>query len=313
MKKYIEDLRQALKRKNMSDETIEEIIQDHEDMIETALNEGLALGEIESKFGDPVKVAEELVEQSWQDASLEFDQWKVHSTYDLEGKPLSIDVHLVNEEITYRISKKKELVLKYASKQALKEYDIDLKDGRFTLRAPAKKMLSFISSNHVEFVLEIPESVVLDVLSHKGVNGDSDYRGLNLERLIVDTTNGNLSLQALQANQITIHSVNGDLSLASCSAKKLALSSISGDAVLTETDVFDRFKWHAVSGDLELESLTCDQCLLEVVSGDIKGKEFYPKSLSFKSVSGDLDVYNLKEFSHASWKTKSLSGAVSFH
>lgn len=313
MKKYIEDLRQALKRKNMSDETIEEIIQDHEEMIEIALSEGLIEADIRTKFGDPFQVAEELAEQTSDDPLSEPDEWKVHSTYELEEKTLSIDVHLVNEQILYRVGNNKELVLRYSSKHALKGYDISLENNLFTLRAPSRTILSFISDKHVQFVLEVPESVMVGSLSHKGVNGDSECKGLNPERLIVDTTNGDLTFQSVRADQMTIHSVNGDLSLKTCSVRELVLSSVSGDAGLSETEVSDRFKWHTVSGDLKLESMTCDQCLFEVVSGDVSGKEFYPNSLSFKSVSGDLDVYNLKEFSPSSWKTKSLSGDVSFH
>jgi len=58
MKKYLEDLRQELVKQKLTNKEIEEIMADHEEMIRTAMEEGLSEEEIKAKFGQPKQVAE---------------------------------------------------------------------------------------------------------------------------------------------------------------------------------------------------------------------------------------------------------------
>src|SRR6056297_1542212 len=60
MKTFLEDLRKELKKQNLNDIEIADIINDHEEMISQAMEEGLTEDQIIEKFGDPKKLAEEL-------------------------------------------------------------------------------------------------------------------------------------------------------------------------------------------------------------------------------------------------------------
>ena len=60
MKKFLKDLETELRKNKLSGAEIKEILADHEEMIQSAKNEGLTDEELEAKFGNPKKVAEEL-------------------------------------------------------------------------------------------------------------------------------------------------------------------------------------------------------------------------------------------------------------
>jgi DUF4097 and DUF4098 domain-containing protein YvlB len=50
-----------------------------------------------------------------------------------------------------------------------------------------------------------------------------------------------------------------------------------------------------------------------MVNGDVEGKEFYPKMISFKSVSGDLDIKNNERTDIKMQKTNTLSGKININ
>jgi uncharacterized membrane protein len=60
MKKFLKDLETELRKNNLSENEIKEIMADHEEMIQSAKSEGLTDEELEAKFGSPKNVAEEL-------------------------------------------------------------------------------------------------------------------------------------------------------------------------------------------------------------------------------------------------------------
>jgi len=60
MKKFLENLRTELKKKHINEGEIEEILRDHEEMIDEALAEGLSEEDITKKFGNPEQVAADI-------------------------------------------------------------------------------------------------------------------------------------------------------------------------------------------------------------------------------------------------------------
>jgi hypothetical protein len=49
---------------------------------------------------------------------------------------------------------------------------------------------------------------------------------------------------------------------------------------------------------------------VDSVSGDIDGKEFYPKMIRFKSISGDLNIKNKEKKEIKIIKKSTLSGGI---
>ena len=60
MKKFLKELEMELKMLKMNNKDIDEILEDHKEMIDAAIDEGLNETEIEEKFGNPKNVAKEL-------------------------------------------------------------------------------------------------------------------------------------------------------------------------------------------------------------------------------------------------------------
>ena len=62
MKTFLENLTKELKKNQVNENDIKEIIQDHEEMIKEAIDDGLNEADIEEKFGNPEDLAKDLAE-----------------------------------------------------------------------------------------------------------------------------------------------------------------------------------------------------------------------------------------------------------
>ena len=60
MKKFLKDLEKELRKIGVNEEEITEILADHVEMIEAGKSEGLNEENMNSKFGDPKNIAEEI-------------------------------------------------------------------------------------------------------------------------------------------------------------------------------------------------------------------------------------------------------------
>ena len=122
MKKFLKDLEEELKKNNLNEKEIEEIISDHEEMIESAIKEGLTEKQLEEKFGNPVEVAKELSQftekakdKNEKQKYLEFDN--VKDNYDIE-------IGLINEDVQFELFEEDKIILEYHGKRGLSDYEI---------------------------------------------------------------------------------------------------------------------------------------------------------------------------------------------
>ena len=103
MKKFLKDLEKELNKLGISEKEIKEIIGDHEEMIETALKDGLSEGQLADKFGNPAKVAKELHMDNVE-AGFEIDESNEYSTPDeLEGFELFNSFTTLDDEYNVAI------------------------------------------------------------------------------------------------------------------------------------------------------------------------------------------------------------------
>ena len=58
MKIFLQNLEDELKKNNLNEEEINDIIADHSEMIESAISEGLSDEDLEQKFGNPKDLAD---------------------------------------------------------------------------------------------------------------------------------------------------------------------------------------------------------------------------------------------------------------
>ena len=111
MNKFLKDLETELKKLKVNPKEIEEILADHKEMMEAAKQEGLNEDEISNKFGDPVKVASEIHDDSkgtQTDIDLDdiesiakFDtkDYNFVKAFNLIPEGLDINISLISEDL----------------------------------------------------------------------------------------------------------------------------------------------------------------------------------------------------------------------
>ncbi|MBI9009562.1 MAG: DUF4097 family beta strand repeat protein [Tenericutes bacterium] len=315
MKKYLKDLEEELRKNNLNEKEIEEILADHEEMIEAAINDGLSDEELNTKFGDPKTVAEELSGFS----ESESDDDKEHKKQD--GKMMvfdnidenyNVNIALINEDISVQSNDSNNITVEFFGITNIDKYQIEYKKNTFILKSPKEIRKSYFGfSKNRRFVVTLPKNLQINDFEMKLINADAKIDDILSAKTLVDTKNGDLKLKNIKTGEFRFNSINGDSTLETINCDKIKISTISGDLQIENLKAKGEMFVNSVSGDLRIKDSECLNVTLKTVSGDIKATEFYPKTVTLSSVSGDIKIVNTDssrpiEVTHK----RSLSGDV---
>jgi len=315
MKKFLEDLKKELQKRNLSSKDIEEILADHEEMIQSALLQGLSEEELNSRFGDPVSLADDLADTSGERVEAKqtkYDEYKLHKTYLVTSDQLNVESSLVSEKIIYQASEDDSIKVYYKGNSKIDDYEISYQGNLFKIAAPKKIGFLFMRNitDDMSFIVELPKTVLIQSFSLKGVSSDAKVLNLDIKDFTLSTTSGDITLDNLKLGTTKWNTVSGDIEVTQSKIELLASSQVSGDLLMNHIEVLGNVRLNTVSGDVKIENASCNICELSSVSGDLKGIEFYPEKLSLKSVSGDIVLNNKSDKKVDIIKSSSVSGKV---
>ncbi len=297
MKKFLEDLKNELIKQNMLESDINEIIVDHEEMIQNATLEGLTENEMKKRFGDPVELASELASFSnRQSEPFEIPEgYQLWKSFPLFESEIKIKIALVSEDIRISASKDEQIHVYYSGKGDITKYNCTYNTGDFLLEAPKSSGFIFMKlrQDDIDFIVEIPSNITVSNFNFNAVSSDFYYANFNSKTFILSTTSGDVEIKNVKLNQAKWNSVSGDLLVTDARIENLISSQVSGDMHMKNVYVVKEMKLNTVSGDIFIEDSVCDECSLHSVSGDITGNEFYPARVGLKSVSGDITIKNM--------------------
>ena len=314
MKKFLEDLKNELIKQHMLEQDINDIISDHEEMIQNAINEGLTEEEMKKRFGNPEELAKELASFSSRQAETfdipeDYQLWKSFSLMDTD---LRIKIALVSEDIQVSTSSDNQIHVYYKGKADINKYYCDLKQDEFILEAPKLSGFIFMKSNQhdIDFILEFPTSAHITNFSFNSVSSDFNYVNLNSDIFTLSTTSGDVTLKNAKLKETKWNTVSGDLFVSYIKVNSLISSQVSGDLHMKNVYVAQNMKLNTVSGDIHIEESVSQECLLHSVSGDINGREFYPSRISLKSINGDITIKNKNHTDIEVISKSSVSGEI---
>lgn len=315
MKKFLEDLKKELIKHQISAEEIEEIIADHKEMIESAIESGLSQDDIESQFGNPTELAKELAGFSNKEASENKEtskDYKVWNSYEVKGDKLKIEIRLVYEDISFQPSKDDKIHVSYKGSANVDRYELSYNNQTLSLKT--HKELGYIfmkkSNQSINFLVEIPEDVVISDMNHNGVSSNLSYVGLDAQSFILNTTSGDIKIQGSTFGETKWNTVSGDIEIKDVALVNLNSSQVSGDMSIENIKVDHEMRLSTVSGDVEINQGTCELCTFSTVTGDLDATEFYPESVSLKSISGDINIKNKEDKPINIIKKSSLAGKI---
>jgi hypothetical protein len=314
MKKFLEDLKKELNKRNISQEDVDEILSDHEEIIESALAKGLSEEQVIDQLGNPADLARELAEFSEKEKTQEVDEssYKLWKEFEITEDNLSIWIQLLSEEVTIKEAQGSQLKVFHMGSKNVDQYEADYDKGIFKLSAQKEFGISFFRkiNNNISFIIEVPKSIKIKEFKFKSVSSNLIINGLNAEKSSISLTSGDVSITNGQLGETQWNTVSGDIKILESIIKLARISLVSGDLELKNTTIFDRIELNTVSGDILINEVSSDMCDLHTVSGDVNSTEFYPNSISFKSVSGDMDIKNTKQTDIKIISKKSVSGKL---
>lgn len=326
MKKFLSDLEKELQKLNVNPNEIKEILEDHKEMIEAAIEEGLNEDEIRVKFGEPSKVATELHEDLKSGSSeLNLDGVESLSKYKLDDYSFVktfttfsdinyFDISLVSDDLIMSDYEGESIQVYQKKIKEIDKYEIELVNDKFILkRKDTKKFVKRISFNNNggSFLVLIPKGIKADKCKYKTVSGDVSVNGLVVDSFDFKGTSGDIQISNVNIGEAKFHLVNGDIEMKGFKAISFDISLINGDIELQNGIVDKNIDINSVSGDVELHAVECDEASFKTVSGDIEGRNFYVNELSLKTVSGDVEIENDDKTRVINIKSKkTLSGDV---
>ncbi|MFW5794761.1 MAG: DUF4097 family beta strand repeat-containing protein [Bacillota bacterium] len=287
MKTFLENLKKELTKQNINKETITEIINDHEEMIQSALDEGLDEDKITQKFGDPEKIAKELKE-------IEPEKKKYNNSYELiqafnSENINKIKVKLVSEDLKLEVADINQIEV-YGKSVKANKYDIEIDSD--CLNLTRKNDITFgllnFTSKSGNFIIKLPRTKEFKNIQYKGTSGDIDIKEIISEEYDIKNTSGDIDIKQIQTNIFNIKNISGDIEITKSNIYNLTISVVSGDIDIETTTIAQNLKINSVSGDTEIENSSTKELLYNSVSGDFKGKEYYPENVIFKSITGDI-------------------------
>ena len=322
MKKYLKDLEAELKKLKISDEEIAEILEDHKEMLQEAVEEGITDEEIELKFGDPEKIAKELYEDVLSDKTSKKVE-PVLGTGDLQGYELIksfpvldgfkvVNISLISEDVIYFPYEGESIEVYTRGKYREESYTINYNDGAFNLlRSKGKVSFNVFGKKTPDFGVRVPKAQ-LEEFKLNLVSGDAKVEEVNSGSIDIKTVSGDIEgVNITTSSNLVISVVSGDAEFQGVVANGLEISMVSGDLTLSQANFDELVHIGTVSGDAVCSDLKVPAIEFRTVSGDFKGEEVYCKTVTLKSVSGDFKIINSnKDHEIEVVSKKSLSGNV---
>ena len=323
MNKFLKDLEKELKKLRINTKEIEEIIEDHKEMIESAQKEGLDDKKIEEKFGSPIKVANDIFEDSVNPAEQEeynfenvescveknTEDYSLVKTFPVISESIAIEIRIVSDDLSITSYEGESIQVYEDGIKNINGYTIEFNNNTLTI-IKNKNKLSIVSFSRKSgsFLVLVPNNIEISNFDAKVVSGDIEMNLFKINEFKVKSTSGDVEMTNIDVTSFKASTVSGDIKMSQIKAKTFEVSVVSGDVKVDKTVIQEEVYLHSVSGDFELFEVECNGVFLKTVSGDLDGKEFYPQKLSLKSVSGDVNITNrnvLKEINVISKKTVS--------
>lgn len=321
MNRFLKDLEKELKKMKMSSVAIEEILADHKEMIEEAVNEGLTDEELYSKFGNPEVLARDLY-QDEKEVKVNMNDYVDKGQYgSIEGYKLlkafpimdlkGLFIKLVSEDVKAYPYSGDAIEVHYKNLKDVSKYDVSLENGIFRLTKKSSKSLFSFERSSGEFVVRYPENSKLENYTIEVVSSDCELKGIHTNALKLKSTSGDFELQGVVAGVTEFTTVSGDYELFNLDLSEVKMSAVSGDFEGKDIKISGNAKLNTVSGDFEFLNFSANEVDFGSVSGDLEGKEFYCSKIDLKSVSGDVEIVNSdKSRQIVIGRKKSVSGDI---
>ena len=285
MQTFLNALKNKLLLSGFTQNEVDAIVVDYQEMIDQAIKQGLKEEAIEDTFGSVEQIVIEIKQNSTKKAVEDIGQ--LISRYD---KKLiqNIDVDLVNEDV--KVMTHEEAYFKLTYDGILDHNFVSVNVFNETLVIKNNKKYQGLKKERhkLSFYLYIPKDVRLNQVAVGSINGELNLQQITGNQLKVYNVNGLSKLSHNEFLDIKFDGVNAKCFIVNNFSDALNAKTVSGNLEINENDTTETLSVTTVSAKIDIQHTMIQHLKVNTVSGHIHCKEVYPEKLNFNTISGNI-------------------------
>ncbi len=293
MKKFLEDLKKELSKYAIDADEVNEIVDDHEEMIREAITDGLNPESVEEKFGSPKKLAKELAETATKEEVHTNPKGYISmNTFSEEIK--EVNVSIISDDIVCELSSNSNTEVLFKNIENPEEYVVTCENGKLFVSVENKKSGFFWNTKRKsgEILVKVKPEQKIKTVQVETVSGDMKINNISAKKMSLNSTSGDVVVNNSNHDELELKTVSGDSNVNNLNSYESRISAVSGDSEIHKFNVDNNLDFNTVSGDLVITNSTAKEFYFKSVSGDCEAKELYTEAISMITVSGDVLVDN---------------------
>lgn len=308
MQTFLNALKNKLLLAGFTQNEIDAIVLDYQEMIDQAIKQGLNEEDIEDTFGSVDQIVAEIKQNSTTKAVEDIGQ--LINRYD-KRLIQNIDIDLVNEDVKVMTHEEAYFKLTYDGILDHNFVTIDVSNETLVIKNNKKYQGLKKDRHKLSFYLYIPKDVRLNQVAVGSINGELNLQQISGNQLKVYNVNGLSKLSQNEFLEIKFDGVNAKCFIQHNFSDVLNAKTVSGNLEINENDTTETLSVTTVSAKIDIQHTMTQHLKVNTVSGHIQCNEVYPEKLYFNSISGNISFTNNDRSKEIKIENKrSISGKV---
>lgn len=289
MQTFLTALKNKLLLAGFTQNEVNAIIVDYQEMIDQAIKQGLKEEAIEDTFGSVEQIVAEIKQNSTTKAFEDIGQ--LINRYD---KKLiqNIDIDLVNEDVKVMTHEESYFKLTYDGIFDHNFVSVEVSNETLIIKNNKKYQGLKKDRHKLSFYLYVPKDVRLNQVAVGSINGELNLQQISGNQLKVYNVNGLSKLYNNEFLEIKFDGVNATCFINNNFSDVLNAKTVSGNLELIENDTTETLSVTTVSAKINIQHTMIQHLKVNTVSGHIQCNEVYPEKLYFHSISGHITFEN---------------------
>ncbi len=208
------------------------------------------------------------------------------------SKLYTFQIDLINEDYLIKSHNEDNIIIS-GSMINQKDYIITSKpNALYFKRNDEHTIIHSTYKEEEKITIILPKSLFLRSFLFSIKSGEGKISNIDADQVIIKNVSGEMNLHDIESSNFTLETMTGDLTLKNLTSSNATFKTMTGDIELSNINITHALHCHSLEGDIDLETGFAQEFFFQTESGDFDGKEFYPNTISFESVSGDLDIKN---------------------
>jgi len=140
----------------------------------------------------------------------------------------------------------------------------------------------------------LPNNLLLRDFTLSVKSGVGRVSDIDSDQINLFTISGEITINNIESSVFFLETKSGDVTLTNLNSSNATIKTMTADVELSNINIKNALNCESHEGDIDIEEGFVQELFFKTESGDFDGKEFYPNTLSYESIDGDLNIKNKK-------------------